>query len=266
MGLLDGHREHEYEKEHAAWDTHVAAVREMAQMAHSWTGVPVDPADGIIGKPGEKAYLSLQGAGLIEPRHLPGHYTGQSQGFSIPVVKGIRYHVGSTRGTFQQGAEVPTPIDQGVVLISDQRVVFAGSKYTREWLYPKLVGFHHNDQMPWTALQVSNREKVSGILYTVQAETTVRFRLELALAQFSGSRATFAASIDHQLAELVAAEPAPPAGSHPASTPSTVTQVAPVPAQPAAPPALPPAAWYPDPKGSGRRYWDGKAWTANTAP
>lgn len=267
MGLLDGHREHEYQKEHAAWDSHVSAVREMAQMAHSWTGVPVDPADGIIGKPGEMAYLTLQGAGLIEPRRLPGHYTGRSQGFSIPVYKGIRYRVGATKGTFQQGAEVPTPVDQGIVLISDQRVVFAGSKETREWLYTKLIGFHHDEHLPWTALQVSNRQKVSGILYTEQAETMVRFRLELALAQFGGSRATFAASIDQQLAELTAAEPTPPAGSHPlAATPATVAQAPSTPLQPAAAPPLAPAAWYPNPEGPGQRYWDGTAWTSNTAP
>lgn len=270
MGLLEGHREHEFQKEHAEWTSHVQDVREMDQMAHTWTGVPVDPNDGIIGKPGEKAYLTLTGAGLIEPRRLPGHYTGRSQGFSIPVYKGIRYRVGSTKGTFQQGAEVPTPIDTGIVLISDLRVVFAGSKATREWLYPKLIGFHHDDALPWTALQVSNRGTVSGILYTEQAETTVRFRLQLALAQFSGSRATFAASIDQQQADLITAEPTPPPRAHPAAAGSAaVAQAAPSP--PTAPtprtaPPLPPAGWYPNPEGPGRRYWDGAAWTTNTAP
>lgn len=28
----------------------------------------------------------------------------------------------------------------------------------------------------------------------------------------------------------------------------------------------PPAGWYPDPHGSGHRYWDGSAWTEQTAP
>jgi hypothetical protein len=37
-------------------------------------------------------------------------------------------------------------------------------------------------------------------------------------------------------------------------------------AAPALPSAQPPAAWYPDPAGSGGlRYWDGSAWTAHTA-
>lgn len=266
MGLLDRHRQHELEQAHAEWDSHVASVREMARMAHDWTGEPVSPDSGIIGKPGEMAYLVLQGATLIEPRRLPGHWSGRSQGFSIPVYKGIRYRVGSTKGTFQQGAEVPTPIDQGTVLVSSLRVVFAGSKATREWLYPKLIGFHHDEQHPWTALQVSNRQKVSGFMYTEATEIMVRFRLELALAQYMGSRAVFAASIDKQLADLVAGEPESPAGLSPAKTSATAQQLAPARDKPTATHQLPPAGWYPNPNGPGQRYWDGRTWTEQTSP
>lgn len=201
------HRAAELAKEEAAWDAQVAPVREMARLAHDWTGDPVPPEAGILGKPGERAYLVLDGAALIEPRRLPGHWQGGSQGVSIPIYHGVRYRVGSTKGTYVQGEEVPTPVDTGVVMISDQRTVFAGSKQTREWLYQKLIGFHHDPEHPWTALQVSNRQKTSGILYTEDTEVTVRFRLELAIAQFRGTRAEFAASVDSQLDALLAAEP-----------------------------------------------------------
>jgi len=257
MGLIDKYREHSQDKRHQDWAREVAPVREMAEMAHRWTGEPISADAGIIGRRGELAYLLLQGAALIEPRRLPGQWSGRSQGFSIPIYKGIRYRVGASRGNFQQGAEVPTPIDTGTVLISDQRVVFAGSKQTREWLYPKLIGFHHDAQAPWTALQVSNRQKVSGILYTAESAVVVRFRLELALAQYSGSREVFAASIDQQLAQLMASEPKP----------APVTRPAPI-ARPATPSnfVLPAAGWYPNPEGPGRRYWDGARWTDKTAP
>jgi Protein of unknown function (DUF2510) len=261
MGLLDRRHDRAFQEEHAEWATHVASVREMAQTAHDWKGDAISPSAGIIGKPGEMAYLVLQGAALIEPRRLPGHWSGRSQGFSIPVYKGIRYRVGATKGTFQQGAEVPTPIDQGTVLVSNQRAVFAGSKATREWLFPKLIGFHHDEQRPWTALQVSNRQKVSGFMYTEETEILVRFRLELALAEYSGSRATFAASIDEQLAALVAAEPAPAQSPHPAAPEPAAGQQAPAEGH-----RLPPAAWYPNPNGPGRRYWDGAEWTDQMAP
>jgi len=259
MGLLDKLHEHSQQKQHQDWESHVGPVREMAQMAHDWMGEPITADAGIIGRRGESAYLVLKGAALIEPRRLPGHWTGRSQGFSVPVYKGIRYRVGASKGTFQQGDEVPTPIDQGTVLISDQRVVFAGSKQSREWLYPKLIGFHHDDKLPWTALQVSNRQKVSGILYTEDTETLVRFRLELALAQYSGTRAVFAASIDRQLADLMAIEPKPTPPAQPAPPAS---------GQPSTPAAfvLPRAGWYPNPESIGQRYWDGAQWTHRTAP
>jgi hypothetical protein len=274
-GWWERRREHHHEQElanaHSAWESQVGPARDMADLAHNWHGEPVSSDSGIIGKPGERAYLVLNGAGLIEPRRLPGHWVGHSQGVSIPIYKGIRYRVGATRGTYEQGEEVPTPIDTGIALISDQRVVFAGPKQTREWSYQKLIGFHHDPKLPWTALQVSNRQKVSGILYTEETELTVRFRLELAIADFQGRRELFAASVDLQLRDLLAEEPASSKSSQPtgvAEQTGTDPDVAslPPPDPSAALPTptganLPPAGWYPSPDGAGQRFWDGAAWT-----
>ena len=106
----------------------------------------------------------------------------------------------------------------------------------------------------------------------------VRFRLELAIAQYNGTRETFAASIDGQVAELLAAEPkqlaSPPAPDPRSSADATViAQVSQAgPAEPvvdaAAPatPMLPPAGWYPNQVGEGQRWWDGSAWTEYTSP
>ncbi len=273
-GWWERRREHLHEQKlveaHSAWEGQVGLVREMAELAHNWHGEPVSPDSGIIGKPGECAYLVLNGAALIEPRRLPGHWAGHSQGVSIPIYKGIRYRVGGTRGTYEQGEEVPTPIDTGVAMISNQRVVFAGPKQTREWSYQKLIGFHHDPKLPWTALQVSNRQKVSGILYTEDTELTVRFRLELAIADFQGGRDAFAASVDQQLRDLLADEPRPtpasPTGTASVEPLNFSETPLPAPDPLAAVPApagasLPSAGWYPSPAGTGERYWDGRAWT-----
>jgi hypothetical protein len=242
----------------------------MAELARSWHGEPVTSETGIVGKPGERAYMVLDGAALIEPRRLPGHWVGRSQGVSIPIYKGIRYRVGATRGTYEQGEEVPTPIDTGIVMISNQRVVFAGSKQTREWNYQKLVGFHHDPSLPWTALQVSNRQKVSGILYTEETEVTVRFRLELAIADFQGQRDVFASSVDRQLEDLLAEQPQAAesatntAGASESSSANGTPPPAPDPGAALPAPsdvALPPAGWYRSPDGTGQRYWNGSEWT-----
>jgi hypothetical protein len=242
MGWLEHHREHQAEQAHQEWATQVGHLKQLADLAHSWAGDPVPLDVGIVPKRGERAYLVLTGASLIEPRRLPGHWAGATQGVSFHIARGVSYRVGGSRGHYEQGAEEPTAIDEGTVLISDQRAVFAGTTASREWLYAKVIGFHHDDHLPWTAIQVSNRQKVSGFRYPAEQATDVRFRLELALANFSGSHQQFAASIDAQVAEAVAAEP-----DHPAET-------------------LPPAGWYPNPQATGQRYWDGASWTDVTAP
>ena len=244
MGWLEHHREHKDAQAHQEWATQVDHLKQLADLAHCWTGDPVPLDVGIVPKRGERAYLVLTDASLIEPKRLPGHWVGATQGVSFHLARGVSYRVGGTRGRYEQGDEEPTAIDRGTVLISDQRAVFAGTKASREWLYAKVIGFHHDDHLPWSAIQVSNRQKVSGFRYPEERATEVRFRLELALASFSGTREQFAASIDAQLTEAVAAEPEQPA-------PAT---------------ALPPAGWYPNPQAPGQRYWDGAIWTDATAP
>src|SRR5262249_22589818 len=152
-------------KASAAAAKHRAALEDQLDNAKNFTGY--DPADApgvpLHAKAGERLFLSAEGAFLIEPRRGPGHYEGASQGVSVhvPGTKSMRYRVGATRGTFVQGEEKPTPIDQGTFVITDQRAVFIGAQQTREWLWSKLIGFTHSADAPWTAIAVSNRQKVS---------------------------------------------------------------------------------------------------------
>lgn len=52
-------------------------------------------------------------------------------------------------------------------------------------------------------------------------------------------------------------------GGYPPPPASSTLPPSPPPASstPPPPPGLPPAGWYPDPKGSGPRYWDGRSWS-----
>jgi hypothetical protein len=141
---------------------------------------------------------------------LPGHWQGGYSGFSFRIAKGVRYHVGGTRGSYAQGEEVPTPIDTGTVTVTDQRVVFQGAKQAREWLFSKLLGYQHSASMPWTALQVSNRQKVSGVLYDKAHAEDFHFTLALALANYRGEVPAFVAHLEAELKEHEATRPAPP--------------------------------------------------------
>ena len=55
------------------------------------------------------------------------HYVGGSQGFSIPLGHGIRYRVSSFRGQPIQVESLAT-VDQGNLVVTNQRLVFLGAK------------------------------------------------------------------------------------------------------------------------------------------
>jgi len=62
------------------------------------------------------------------------------------------------RGHYVSGAPTPTAIDNGTVYVTNQRVIFQGSKQTRECKFAKLLGVQHDDVEGSTTLSVSNRQ------------------------------------------------------------------------------------------------------------
>ena len=245
---------------------------------------------------GERLVYGIRGGGLFEPRRMPGQWSGRSAGISVPVADGIRLRVGKSAGTFVQGDEEPTLIDTGDVSLTTQRVVFQGDKYTREWLYAKLIGIMHYADQPRTAIQVSNRQKTSGIVYAGLPADLVRLRLAVAVAIFNGEAKETAQKLRDELSKLDTAAPispevgdagpttppeeiAPPGGARPddrSTAPTATSQEAPSgppgpttgadatanPAKSEQPPSLPRPMWATDPsEGHQLRYWDGSGWT-----
>jgi hypothetical protein len=51
------------------------------------------------------------------------------------------------------------------VAITSQGVTFLGAKCTREWPFAKLIRVKHFDDRPWTGIQVTTRERMSGFTY-----------------------------------------------------------------------------------------------------
>jgi hypothetical protein len=163
-------------------------------------GPGVEDASPLILRHGERLVYHLAGGGLFEPRRGAGHWSGGSAGFSIPVADGIRFRVGKTRGHYVQGAEQATVIDHGDVTITTGRVVFQGGKYTREWQFDKLIGVMNFSDAHWTAIQVSNREKTSGVAYDDVPPVLFRLRLAVAIAMSEGQSQEAADELRRQLA------------------------------------------------------------------
>ena len=62
-------------------------------------------------------------------------YVGGSSGFSIPLVAGIRYRVGSFKGRVVPGEEMQIDKDSGMVKLTNQRLIFTGPLATSEWAF-----------------------------------------------------------------------------------------------------------------------------------
>jgi hypothetical protein len=102
--------------------------------------LPTLPNPAIFLKPKETAYAQVPATLLKEvvQREMRGGYSG----FSVPIVKGVRYRVGAYRGHSVVTGTSLQAADSGVLCLTSQRVVFQGQRQTVECLLAKLVGMN----------------------------------------------------------------------------------------------------------------------------
>ncbi|MBV8162585.1 MAG: hypothetical protein JO265_16835, partial [Acidimicrobiia bacterium] len=194
------------------WQEEADALRGQLTVARTFGGATAadEPSVPLQLAPGERVFSVHERAGLVEPRRHPEHWAVGYTGFSFRLARGVRYRPAVTKGKKEPGEEAPAAIDTGLVTITDRRVVFHGSRRTREWGFDKLLGYHNDGRVPVTLFHVANREKVSGLLYERNQAEEVHFRLALALAHYGGSLDAYIDHIERQLAVHEAARPAPP--------------------------------------------------------
>jgi hypothetical protein len=201
--------EEEYEAQLSTWQAQHDELTAVLQSAKSRQGYE---SSDLVLKPGETIFGTVAKASLIEDRRGPGQYTGGSAGVSIPLgsVGGhsVRYRVGATRGHYVQGTPHPEAVDQGELVVTNQRAVWVGGTKTIECLFSKLVNVTVGDGE--VALSVSNREKVTRVHYGPQLDAWVHLRLTLALSVFRGDADQFAEQVQEQLTELESKRPVQP--------------------------------------------------------
>ena len=118
-----------------------------------------------IQKAGEIVLWTAQGQ-FHEAGRGAGSFQGSSQGLSIPVVAGIRYRVGATRGTYVSGDPIQKYGEVGDVVLTTTRVLFNGMINTREWAFAKWNGAAASEDETDYIFNVSNRQKTSGVLFS----------------------------------------------------------------------------------------------------
>jgi hypothetical protein len=119
----------------------------------------------LVQKKGELVLWTGQAVYSVAGR-TPSTYSGGSQGFSIPLVAGIRYRVGSFKGTMIPGVEMQMDKDQGMVKLTNQRLIFAGPIATTEWAFAKILSSFSNAERTDFIIGVSNRQKSSGLRFS----------------------------------------------------------------------------------------------------
>jgi hypothetical protein len=202
----------DYRRALEPWQEEADALRTQLHVAETFAGATAadEPSVPMQLAPAERVFSVLEHVRLVEPRKCPERWASGYTGFSFRVARGVRYRVTVGNGRKEPSEEVPTAVDTGTATITDRRIVFQGSRRTREWAFDKLVGYHNDARVPVTLFNLSNREKVSGLLYDRVHADDVHFRLALALAHHAGSVDEFVNHIERQLAVHEASRPAPP--------------------------------------------------------
>jgi len=119
----------------------------------------------LVQKKGELVLWTGQ-AIFHEAGRTPSTYKGGSRGVSIPVVAGVRVRVGQFSGTVIPGQEMQIDKEAGLVKLTNQRLIFAGSLNTTEWSFAKMLSAARNEEGNDFIIGVSNRKKTSGLKFS----------------------------------------------------------------------------------------------------
>jgi hypothetical protein len=119
----------------------------------------------LVQKKGELVLWTGQ-AIYHEAGRAPSTYSGGSSGISIPVVAGIRVRVGQFKGSVIPGEQMQIDKEQGLVKLTNQRLIFAGAYNTTEWSFAKMLSAARNEAGNDFIIGVSNRKKTSGLKFT----------------------------------------------------------------------------------------------------
>ena len=123
-------------------------------MSCAGTPIPMAAPDSIFLKRGENLLFSVA-VDMMDERVIDRQYVGGSHGFSFRIAKGISYRVGSHAGHVVSRRGMVS-VSDGTLYLTDQRVIFDGSK---SFSYPLGKVFHVEALSDGLAFSVQGREK-----------------------------------------------------------------------------------------------------------
>lgn len=166
--------------------------------------------DSLMRKPGELTIWS--GTGRIRiPARTPSRYVGGSSGVSVPIVKGVRFRVGATRGSLVRGEEFLADAEVGDVVLTNQRLVFNGGMNSMTWLFDKWNGASTDPTSTQFVFNVSNSKKASGLTFDKSVGKEFNRFLSVALKVYEDGLPEMIEGMKDLIKEKNAEEPKPPA-------------------------------------------------------
>ena len=156
-----------YQSELFEWERENQVLNQALEIFTAASAGSQPDDQSLVQKKGELVLWTGQGVYHVAGR-TPSTYSGGSQGFSIPLVAGIRYRVGSFKGSMTPGVEMQMDKDQGMVKLTNQRLIFAGPIATTEWAFSKILSTFSNPERTDFIIGVSNRQKSSGLRFSTE--------------------------------------------------------------------------------------------------
>lgn len=153
-----------HQAELAAWQEDLASIDKLITVFTAASNGQDSVANTMTQKPGEQTLWSAP-AIFHEVGREPSRYVGGSTGVSVPIGGGVRFKVGAQRGALVPGAELQMDKDQGIVMLTTERLIFVGPLKTQEWDFDKLLMLSTTDDESDYFINVSNRQKTSGVRF-----------------------------------------------------------------------------------------------------
>ena len=205
----------QYGQELANWTKDSVAIEEMLTVVRDCAAGKardhfVDNGDyGFMLKADEYAIAQLQGVMYLEVVKAPTRYSGGYGGVSFPVFGRVRINTGRTGGQIIPGEESIDVTDSGNALITNTRIMFAGTKRTHEWKFDKMMSCSHLDG--GMTIFAMNTGKPAGLGYGDGHATEVQFRIELAAAMALGTLERYEGELLAEKTQLETTKPVAPA-------------------------------------------------------
>ena len=196
----------DYELELFEWDRENQVLAQALEIFTEASSGSEPDDHSLAQKKGELVLWTGQGVYQVAGR-TPSTFRGGSQGVSIPLVAGIRYRVGSFKGQMTPGVEMQMDKDQGMVKLTNQRLIFAGPIATTEWTFAKLLSTFSNPDRTDFIFGVSNRQKSSGLRFSPEDGYAFSHLFALALYSYEKGIPATVNAIKNELEEGAADKP-----------------------------------------------------------